>query len=211
MKSFMMKNLLNTAIAIFLLSATLSAQFGIGAVVTNDLYQHYLNPSDNISDPSHGNALLNLGLGPKIWVGAKNFSVAVDARANIGLTGFTLGENKGLGAVAIPVLATLNFNGLSSMDRAGNTGFSIGGGIQYVKTELYGLDQEFVDLGTTRDFFQVYVVQLGFGYGVSGASGQGIIRYGFNPDNDSRSINIGLQYDFNLIMMKKIDDPNSAL
>lgn len=211
MKRFTMKNLMNTAIAFFLLCASLSAQFGIGAVMTTDLYQHYTNPSDNISDPTHGNAILNLGLGPKIWLGAENFSVAVDARANIGLTGFTLGENKGLGALAIPILASFNFNGLSSMDRTGRTGFSIGGGIQYVKTELYGLDQEFVDLGVTRDFFQVYVVQLGYGYSVSGASAQGIIRYGFNPETDARSINIGLQYDFNLIMMKKIDDPNSAL
>lgn len=211
MKRLTMKNLMFTTFAILFLSTTMSAQFGIGAVMTTDLYQHYTNPSDNISDPTHGNAILNLGLGPKIWLGAKNFSVAVDARANIGLTGFTLGENKGLGALAIPVLASFNFNGLSSMDRTGRTGLSIAGGIQYVKTELYGLDQEFVDLGVTRDFFQVYVVQLGYGYSVSGASAQGIIRYGFNPETDARSINIGLQYDFNLIMMKKIDDPNSAL
>lgn len=211
MKRIIMKQLLNITALLFLLSSGVSAQFGIGAVVTNDLYQHYTNPSDNISDPTHGNAILNLGAGPKIWIGVKNFSVAVDARANIGLTGFTTGENKGLGSLAIPIMGTLNFNGLSSMDRAGRQGFSIGGGIEYVKTELYGLKQEFVDLGVTRDFFQLYVIQVGYGYGVSGASAQGIVRYGFNPDTNAQSIHVGLQYDFNLIMMKKIDDPNSAL
>lgn len=211
MKRFKMKHACIITVSLLMLCSTLSAQIGIGAVVTNDLYQHYTNPTDNISDPTHGNAVLNLGAGPKIWVGAKNFSVSVDARANIGLTGFTLGENKGLGSLAIPVIGSLNFNGLSSMDRTGKQGFSIGGGIEYVKTELYGLKPEFVDLGVTRDFFQVYVIQVGYGYGVSGASAQGIIRYGFNPDSEARSIHVGVQYDFNLIMMKKIDDPNSAL
>ena len=207
----MMKQLLNISLVILLTSTFMYAQVGIGAVVTNDAYQHYKNPSDNISDPSHGNAMLNFGAGPKIWVGGKKFSFSVEGRANIGLTGFTLGENKGLGALAIPILGSLNFNGVSCMDRAGKTGFSIGGGIQYVKTELYGLKQEFIDLGVTRDFFQVYVIQVGYGYGVSGAVAQGIIRYGFNPDTDARSINVGVQYDFNIPMMRKIDDPNSAL
>ncbi len=192
-------------------SLVMNGQFGIGGVLTNDIYQHYTNPSDNLSDPTHGNILLNFGAGPKIWIGGPKMTFSLEARADIGLTGFTLGENKGLGAVAFPFLANLNFNGASTMDRAGKTGFSIGGGIQFIKTELYGLDQTFVDIGVTRDYFQVYVVQVGYGYGVSGAVAQGFIRYGFNPDSDAQSINIGMQYDFNLPMMKKIDDPNSAL
>jgi len=211
MKRIKMKYLLDTAALLFLLCSSLSAQFGIGAVVTTDLYQHYTNPTDNISDPSYGNAILNLGVGPKIWMGGQKFTFAIDARANVGFTGFTLGENKGLGGLAIPIMGTLNFNGLSSMDRTGRKGLSIGGGIQYVQTELYGLKQEFKDLGVTRDFFDVIVIQAGYGYGVSGASAQFIVRYGFNPDSDAQTINIGLQYDFNLVTMKKIDDPNSAL
>ena len=206
-----MKYLTSIIIVFFTTIYVMNAQVGIGAVLTNDLYQHYTNPSDNISDPTHGNAVLNLGLGPKLWFGGKKFSFSAEGSANIGLTGFTLGENKGLGALAIPVVGLFNFNGLSALSREGNTGFSFGGGIQYVKTELYGLSQEFVDLGVTRDWFQVFVVQVGFGYGVSGAMAQGIIRYGFHPDSDARSINIGLQYDFNIPMMQKIDDPNSAL
>lgn len=200
-------------ILLFMLSSIGSAlaQVGLGFVVSNDLYNHYTNPDDGISDPTHGNAVLNLAIGPKIWVGGKNFSLSIESQANLGFTGFTLGENKGLGSLAIPILASLNFKGNSSLDREGKTGFSLGVGTQYVKTELYGLRDEFVEKGVTRDYFQLYVVQAGYGFGVSGAVFQGFVRYGFSPDSDAKSWNIGIQYDFNYLMMRKIDDPNSAL
>ena len=190
---------------------TVQSQIGLGVVVSNDLYNHYTNPDDGISDPTHGNAVLNLAVGPKIWFGGKKFSISIESQANLGITGFTLGENKGLGSLAIPVLANLNFRGSSSLDREGKTGFFMGGGIQYVKTELYGLSEEFIDKGVTRDYFQLYVIQAGYGFGVSGAAFQGFVRYGFSPDSDAQSWNIGIQADFNFLMMKKIDDPNSAL
>lgn len=186
-------------------------QVGIGFVASNDLYQWYKNPEDGISDPSHGNAILNLSAGPKLWVGGKKFSVSFEGQANVGLTGFTVGENKGLGSVAIPIIGSFNFAGLSGLDREGKIGFSIGGGVQYNKTELYGLKQEFVDRGVTRDYFRTIVVQAVCGFGVSGFGLSGVLRYGFDPDSEASSFNFGIQYDFNLPMMKKIDDPNSAL
>lgn len=205
-----MKHLLVLLFSLMFLSA-LQAQVGIGWVFSNDLYNHYTNPSDGISDPTHGNAVLNIAAGPKIWIGGKKVSLSIQGQANIGLTGFTLNENKGLGSLAIPVIANLNFLGASSLDREGKLGFSIGGGTQFVKTELYGLTDEFIAKGVTRDFFQLYVVQAGYGFGVSGVIFQGFVRYGWSPDTDAKSWNVGIQYDFNYLMMRKIDDPNSSL
>jgi len=193
------------------ISFTLMAQVGYGIVASNDLYQWYKNPDDGISDPTHGNAILNLSVGPKIWVGGKKFSFSVEGQANMGFTGFTIGENKGYGAVAFPIIGSLNFGGLSTFDREGKAGFSLGGGIQYNKTELYGLRDEFVDLGVTRDYFRTIIVQAVGGFGVSGFALSGVLRFGFDPDTDAASFNFGIQYDFNRPMMKKIDDPNSAL
>jgi len=205
-----MKQIFTLLVSLMALSST-QAQIGIGWVVSNDLYNHYTNPEDGISDPTHGNAILNLGAGPKIWLGGKKASLSVEGQANIGLTGFTLNENKGLGSLAVPILANLNFGGSSSLSREGSGGFFIGGGTQYVKTELYGLKEEFVAKGVKRDFFQLYVVQAGGGFGVSGVIFQGFVRYGWSPESEARSWNAGIQVDFNYLMMRKIDDPASAL
>lgn len=195
----------------FLLSNIGYSQVGAGFVGSLDLYQRYVNPDDGISDPSHGNAMLNLSLGPKLWLGGKKMSFSVEGQANVGFTGFTLGENKGLGALSFPIVGSLNFNGLSGFDREGKLGLTIGGGVQYNKTEIFGLKEEFVDKGVTRDYFQTIIIQAGYGFGISGFNMLGLVRYGFNPDDTSSSLNIGLQFDLNVPMMKKINDPNSAL
>jgi len=205
-----MKQAFTLLLAVVTISLS-QAQVGIGWVLSNDLYNHYTNPADGISDPAHGNAILNLAAGPKIWIGSKQVSLSIHGQANIGLTGFTLGENKGLGSLAFPIMANLNFLGASGLEREGQMGFSFGGGIQYVKTELYGLKSEFVNKGVRRNYFQLYVAQVGYGFGVSGVVFQGFVRYGWAPDSDAKSWNVGIQYDFNYLMMRKIDDPNSAL
>lgn len=188
-----------------------SAQFGYGFTLNHDLYQRYVNPDDGISDASSGGAVLNLSAGPKIWLGGKSMSFSIEAAANIGLVSFTLGENKGLGTLSYPIIGSLNFNGLSALSREGKMGFRIGGGIQYSKTELYSIKDEFKEQGVNRELFRTYVVQLGYGFGISGFSVHGIARYGWDPDSKANVFNFGLQYDFNLPMLKKIRDPNSAL
>lgn len=186
-------------------------QFGYGFTLNHDLYQRYVNPEDNAGKLSSGSAILNLSAGPKIWVGGKTFSVSIEGTANIGLLALTLNENKGIGTVAYPIIASLNFKGLSTLSREGQLGLRIGGGIQYSKTELYGIKDEYVDQGVTRELFRTYVAQIGYGFGISGFTIHGIARYGWNPDTKANTLNIGLQYDFNLPMLKKIKDPNSAL
>ena len=52
---------------------------------------------------------------------------------------------------------------------------------------------------------------MGYGFGMSGFSAHGFVRYGYNPDNDSKVFSIGVQYDFNAPKLREISDPASEL
>ncbi len=189
------------------------SQFGIGMTAGIDLYNRYSNPLDSTGQHrANGSALLNFAVGPKIWVGGENFSVSVETQVNLGLLAMSIPDYKGLGNVSFPVIGKLNFAGLSGLNKEGRFGLSLGGGIQFNKTELYYHTQDFKDLGGERKFFKTYIVQVGYGFGISGFGVQFFTRYGFNPDLDgANSVNVGLQFDFNFSKLKKIDDPNSRL
>jgi hypothetical protein len=195
----------------FLSAGILQAQFGYGLTASNDLYHRYKNPVDGIASPNAGSALLNIGAGPKFWIGGKKMSFSGEAQAVIGFLGFSSKDYKGLGTMAIPILFKLNFKGLSTFEREGKMGWSIGGGIQYNKTEIFGLSDEFASKGIKREFFRTYIIQAGYGFGISGFTAHGIVRYGFNSADKTNTLNIGLQYDFNAPMMKKISSPESEL
>lgn len=198
--------------AFFLCISSIHGQFGIGLTVTNDFYNRYSNPSDSIAHDANGSVLLNLGLGPKIWLGGEKVSFSLETYANLGILGLSLPDFKGLGNVSFPVLAKLNFGGLAGTNKEGRFGFSVGGGLQWNKTELYYLSNNFEDRGVNRDIFRTYVIQAGVGFGLTGFGGQFFVRYGFNPDEDGgNSLNLGLQFDFNFLKLKKIDDPASRL
>jgi len=189
-----------------------NAQIGLGLTISDDLYNIYNNEEDGIAHRRKGSALLNPAIGPKIWVGADQFSVSVEAQANLGILGLALKDYKGMGSLSFPIMAKLNFGGLSGLNKDMAFGYSIGGGIQYSKTEIYGLSQEYKDLGVTRDYFKTYNVQVGAGMGISGFTGHAFVRYGYNPDLDgANNFHFGLQMDFNLIKMKKIKRPESEL
>ncbi len=207
-----MKRLLIPIFICCFLSTTVIAQFGIGLTLSHDLYNRYVNPKDGIESASNGSLLLNLALGPKIWIGGESFSFSAEAQANWGVLGLSIADYKGLGSTSFPFIGKFNFGGLSGLNKEGRFGYSIGGGVQYNKTEIYYLNNDFEERGGERKFFKTYVIQAGYGFGVSGFAMQGFIRYGFNPDIDGASnIHIGLQYDFNIPKLKKIADPASAL
>ena len=190
-----------------------NAQVGAGFTVANDLYNIYSNPED-VQDVhrKNGSALLNLGIGPKIWFGAKDFSFSVESLVNFSPLGLAIKDYKGLGAVSFPIMGKVNFKGLSGFNKDTGLGYSIGGGIQYNKTELFGLKDSFESQGVQRDFYRTYNVQAAVGVGLTGFSGYLYGRYGFNPDLDgARNFHIGLQLDFNFSELKKIDKPESAL
>ncbi len=201
-----------TVLIFFLLSSVIGhGQFGIGATVTNDLYQRLSNPDDDIAYGGNGSFLLNVGLGPKIWIGGENVSLSIESQAVIAPLGIALKDFKGVGAVSFPIMAKMNFAGLSGLNREGRFGLSIGGGVQYNRTELFGLKNSYEDQGVVREYFKTYVIQAGYGFGLSGFTVHGFVRYGFNPDLEANNFHIGLQYDFNAPMLKRISDPASEL
>jgi hypothetical protein len=180
------------------------SQIGIGTVSGFDFYQRYKNPVDDIAYPASGNALLNIIYGPKIWVGGKKFSVSIEGHANIGLTSLALKNFKGMGAVSFPVMAKLNFKGLSGFNPGFSNGFSIGGGIQWSKTELYWLSKKYKDLGVERGFYDVIFGQIDIGIGSFGSDGALYVRYGFNPDNKAKVLNIGMIFSSNKTFKNKM-------
>lgn len=182
-------------------------QIGIGGTFTNDLYQRYTN----LDDGSSGSAVLNFGVGPKIWLGMEKVSLSLEGTANLGLFGLDIGNYKGLGMAAIPVVARLNFQGLTCLDKEGKMGFTIGGGLQWNRTELYGITDDFAMSGGERNWFRTFVAEVGYGFGMSGFAGYGLIRYGWDPDSNANNFSIGLQYDLNIPKLKKITDPASEL
>ena len=197
---------------ILLSSISTSAQFGYGFTVTNDIYQRFTNPEDNSNQyRGSGSAILNFAAGPKIWIGNQNVSVSLEAQAGIGLLSLGLKNYKGLGAAYFPMMAKLNFNGLSGLDKEGRQGWYIGGGLQYFRTELYGLSDKAEKAGVQRELYPSYIGQFGYGFGLSGFVASGFIRAGYHPDTKANFFAIGIQADFNKPMLKKIANAASQL
>jgi len=188
-----------------------NAQIGVGLTAHTDIYQRIANPPDGLMSRSAGSVLLNLGGGPKIWIGARDFSVSFEAQASLGIVGLSVSDYKGLGMLSFPIMAKLNFGGVSALGFEGKQGFSIGGGIQYSKSELYYLSSEAKDLGVKRDYFKTFIAQAGYGFGISGFAILGYLRYGWNAETKANVFNFGIQYDFNLPQLKKITNPESDL
>jgi hypothetical protein len=197
-------------LSIFLITISEGQRFGYGFTLTNDIYNRFSNPKDNIASRSNGSAILNLGAGPKLWLGGNSMTVSVEGQAAVGFLGLSSKDYKGLGNLNFPIMAKLNFNGLSAMDKEGQLGLSIGGGVQYSKTEIFGLSSEFEEKGVKRNYFRTYLAQVGYGFGIAGFGLQGFLRYGWNKDKAS-VLNIGMQWDFNMKQLKKISNKESSL
>ena len=181
---------------------SVSAQFAYGFTMKTELYNRYANPSDDIASRSAGSALVNIGLGPKLWFGGKKFAVSPEATVVFSPLALSTGDFKGIGAVSFPLMVKLQFGGLSSfVDN--RFGFALGGGLQYTRTELFGLSNEFEELGVERNYFRTYIIEADFGFGTSGFTIHGLIRYGFNPDTDANTISVGVGYDFNVPRLKE--------
>jgi len=196
-----------TSISIFFLSS-ITAQLGYGFTSRLELYSRYVNPKDDIASPSSGSAIVNLGFGPKLWLGAEKYSVSIEGTAVFSPFALSVKDFKGLGALSFPVLARLNLGGLSALNKEGKPGFSVGLGYQWTRTELYGLRNKYEDLGVSRNYFRNLVAELGVGYGMGGFAGQLFIRYGRDGDARSNVFSIGLIYDHNAPKLKKTTDPD---
>jgi len=204
-----MKKRVLSVFAFTLLGVSMQAQnFGYGGTLRTELYSHYSNPPDGIASRSAGSALLNIGVGPKIWVGGPDFSFSPEVSVVISPLALSISDFKGLGAVSFPIIGKFEFLGNSNLNKDGKFGFSIGGGVQYNKTELFYLKPSVRDQGVRRPFFRTYVIEADFGYGLVGFDVHFFIRYGFANDIGANSLNIGIGYDFNAPLLKKATDPN---
>ena len=175
-----------------------AAQVGVGFVFGGDWYQWYQNPERASEEalPASGNAVLNLIIGPKVWFGGERFSLSLEGCVNWGATAFDMHEYKGMGAMAFPLLAKLNFGTLSGFSNGGGKGFYLGGGMQYSRTELYGTTAEFRD-NTTRQFFRTWVGEIGFGSGMDNFTSSNFVRIGIG-ENKAFTLNIGSILDFDI-------------
>ncbi len=194
-----MKKLILSVLVCFAFSFV-KAQVGLGMVVGNDLYQRYTNPQGG----SAGNAVLNLQVGPKLWVGGDNFSVSVESYVNWGATSLSLREFRGMGSVAIPLMAKLNFNGNSGFSSELTSGWSIGGGYQMSRTEWYGVNNTGVQEGISREIFPVFVGELTYGYGIGGFYVEAFGRYGWDTQSRASTFNLGLSYNINVLGFRKL-------
>lgn len=196
-----MKRLLPLFFLFFSLHA--GAQVGLGMVMGTDFYQHYVNPEmpDVDAKRSVGAAMSSLFLGPKLWMGGNNFSFSVEAHANIAPLAFDVNQYKGLGAVAFPILGKFNFGAASGFNEDKLIGWSLGGGIQYNKTELFGLTKDYADL--EREFFPTYVGETTVNIGIAGFDVALYLRLGF-AENKASTVNTGFALNFNFGQMAKL-------
>ena len=197
-----MRVLVPVIVFLFISLQTLQAQWiHLGYTFGIDLYQRQTLP-EGTADPYAGNgtgsAILNLNLGPKIWIGGKNFSFSLEGQASYAPVAFDLDNYRGLGTISFPIMASLNFNGLSTIGKSFGTGFTIGGGIQYTNTDLYFLSEEHkqVPLENRTGYFPSYFGQVGFGGGGAGLAPYLYVRYGQGPDRSS-ILNVGIMVNIN--------------
>jgi hypothetical protein len=188
--------------------ASLYGQIGYGITAKTDLYARYSNPKDGIASPSAGSALLNIGVGPKLWFGGDYVSFSPEASVIFSPFALSVGDFKGMGAASFPVMGKFHFLGMSNLNKDGLFGFALGFGVQWSRTELYGLKESFDELGVERSFFKTYVIELDYGFGLSGFNLHGFVRYGFNDDLQANTLNIGVGYDFNFKLLKEATDPD---
>lgn len=177
---------------------TCAQKLGWGGVLRTELYNNYANPPDDFASRSAGSALLNIGVGPKIWIGDGDFSFSPEASVMFSPFALSLGDYKGLGSLSFPIMGKFEFLGNSNFNRDGKWGFGIGGGIQFNRTELWGLKDSFEEQGVERNYFKTYIVEGDVGFGLSGFDLHLYVRYGWNKDIDARTWNIGMGWDFNV-------------
>lgn len=182
------------------------SQFNGRLILGIDLYQWYRNPHTNSSQlEGSSGGVLPFILGTEIMAGKNNYSIGLEADINLGVFNFDT-EFKGLGALAIPILMKLNYGCLSGFSTK-IIGASIAGGVQFQKTELFGLSSKYDQY--ERKFFPTYVGQIDLAGGLGGLNFSYYIRIGMNPDKpEAFSLNTGILTRINYFK-KKLDSKNS--
>lgn len=178
-----------------IISIELKAQIKAGITYGGDFYQRYTNPiikGDSLLRSS-GNYWLNIAMGPKIWYKGNNYSISVECPVNWGITTFDWQENKGLGSLAYPLLFKYNSGLLEGHKVYGLREFSLGAGIQYNKTEVYGFENKFTN-HPSRGYFRTYIIDLGlYTHWIFPDLQYNYIRIGFG-EHQAVSFNFGMMW-----------------
>ncbi|MCC6817201.1 MAG: hypothetical protein IT267_12370 [Saprospiraceae bacterium] len=187
-----------------LILTSLCAQFKGRLVTGFDFYQYYRNPKDNSVDlGGSSGGILVPSIGTEFILGKRNFSVGVEAQVSLGLLNFDT-KYKGLGAVSFPLMMKINMASLSGFSSR-LLGYSLGAGIQFQRTELFGLISKY-DL-YQRKFFPTYIVQFEIGGGIGGLNASVFVRLGKSfVNNQSFSLNSGIAIKLNF---KNSDQSNN--
>lgn len=198
-----MKKLI-TCLALMMLFTSAKAQIGIGMTTGLDFYQWYDkgDKEDLLESSSSGSVLANIILGPKIWIGGPDFSVSLEAPINWGIFHFDVNEFKGIGAIAFPLGAKMNFGAATGFTNASLVGFSLGGGLQYMNTEIYTTKSEFKDKMETG-YFRTYYGEAAVAFGFAGFNSSLYVRYG-RGEADEQNVNVGMVVNFNLTNLMKM-------
>lgn len=207
--------MLRSAITFYLALTTMvgTAQFiGAGLVVAPTVYERYVNSHVLGANGAHssGSALNIPGLGGKLWLGNKEIKLSFEGRVHFApaATHFKAwDEFSGLGAVSFPVLAKLNMYGPELnyfTQEPGPTSpwtdkhWSIGGGVQFTKTDLYLRPDDAV---AERKMFRTYV--LAFEFGITWGTGMwmdSFIEYGLGEQSSS-TFRIGVASSFDFVTL----------
>ena len=185
MKKSLFKFYIFTIICIFQFNNS-NAQVKFSITLGGDIYQHFMNPKvqGDSTLRSSGCFYTNLITGPKLWYIINDFSLSLEGQVNWGVFALCLKENKGMGALSFPIIAKINLGNRGETHN--KFGISLGGGIQYSKTEIYGLKDSF-KIKTTRFFYKTYFGELSIilDNKMGNHGGFYYIRYGRGNDNSS--------------------------
>ena len=191
-------------ILVFFNIARANSQVNAGFITGYDLYQRWVNPDDGTGyDRSAGSVILNSSLGGKIWLGGQKASLSLEGYANLGFLSLNVEEYYGLGSLSVPFVGKINFKGLSGFSPLKKLGYSFGGGVQFNKTELFGLNNKAKERGIERPYFMTYVIELGIGNGTKSKMTEFFFRFGLNPNLPSNSLSIGVNTSYSIPHMKK--------
>lgn len=183
----------------FTITVASHAQINYGVLSGYDLYQRFVNPDDLTgTDRSAGSAILNSSLGGKLWLGGQKMSLSLESYANLGFLSFNIEEYYGMGSFHLPIMAKLNFKGLTGFSVLKRFGYYVGGGWQINKTELYGLNDKARSRGVQRPFYNTYIVEIGLGNGNKTKLTEFFVRLGLNPELNANSLNIGFNTSYSI-------------
>lgn len=178
------------------------AQINTSLIIGLELYQRYTNPEDfgpTDNGRSSGAVIPGVPIGLELSYGRGNHGVAVEGGFNLAPWAIDIDHPKGWGALSFPMLFKYNFGALSPTSKTKLWGYALGGGVQYSRTELFGLNSKFRNLD--RKFFSSYIAQLDLGGGIGGFSAYLYLRLGIG-DGKSFTTNIGLNSKVSLFKAK---------